>query len=107
MTKDLFTIVKRGPGPRDPLGKPTTVVLSRKVTDGRLEQSGTAEGETFVVNEFRAFFPLRTDVSSGDTVEAEGLSYTVEGQPSVERIPGFPAVSNLTARLTYVGTVSA
>ena len=80
MERGLFTIVHLGTGGRDKLGKPIVTVLSRTPSDGRLEQTGSAEGETFVVNEFRAFFPAGTKIAAGDEVEVRGARYKVNGK---------------------------
>ncbi|WP_394620946.1 hypothetical protein JNUCC0626_18185 [Lentzea sp. JNUCC 0626] len=106
MEEDLFTVLRYGVTGRDPLGKPVTSIVARSTTDGRLEQATTAEGEAFVVDKFRGFFPIGTDVRPGDEVQARSRKYVVEGSPSVERIPGFSALSNVAATLKYVGPVT-
>lgn len=106
MEPGLFTVVKRLAAGKDSLNRPVTANISRKVSDGRLEQTASVEGEAFVVNRYRAFFPISTDVSADDSVECRGSLYTVEGAPSVERVPGFPALDNIAAVLRYVGPVT-
>lgn len=107
MERDLFTVVRKLPAGKDSLGRPKTATISRATSDGRLEQTTTVEGEAFVVNRYRAFFPVGTELHADDEIECRGDRYTVQGAPSVERVPGFPAISNLAATLQYVGPVSS
>jgi hypothetical protein len=104
--EDLFTIERDAGTTRDPLGKPVTAYVDVATVDGRLEQVTSAEGEAFVVDKWRAFMPMGTDLRAGDRVRARGVRYEVQGTPSVERIPGFAALSNVAAFLRYVGPVA-
>lgn len=100
---DLFKIIRYGPGARDPLGKPTQTVISETLADGILTQTGSEEGETFVVDEFRAVMPVDTDLRAKDRVECRGDLFTVEGRPFTARAPGSRSIGVVTAILKYVG----
>lgn len=106
--KGLFQI--RRPGAttgRDALGRPTKSATSwGEPVNGILSQSGTAEGEAFVVNLFRATMPLGTDLREDDEVLARGLVYTVEGTPFSASPPGVKDIGIVTAVLKYVGPIS-
>jgi hypothetical protein len=102
----LFLIKRYTAGPKDALGRPTRVLASSTPADGRLDLSGSVEGEAFVVDQFRATMTLGTDLRSGDEVEARGLTYTVEGSPAVITAPGSKTVGVVTAVLKYVGPVT-
>lgn len=106
MERDLFTVIRYGSSFRDPLGKMVRSEISRTVTDGRLEQMTSVEGEAFVVGKFRAYFPVNTPLHADDEVLARGVRYQVQGEPSVESVPGMAAVSNVSAVLTYLGPVT-
>ncbi|WP_348240523.1 hypothetical protein, partial [Salmonella enterica] len=75
----LFTIRRYGPGPKDPLGKPTRVVVREEVVDCIIRQTGSVEGEAFVVDEFRAALPLNTDHRPADEIICKGRVYTLQG----------------------------
>jgi hypothetical protein len=100
----LFTIRRYGPGPKDPLGKPTRVLLFETTVDGVLSPTGTAEGEAFVVDQFRATVALDVDLRAADEVFARGLVYTVEGTPFSAVVPR-TKIGVRTAVLKYVGPV--
>ncbi|MBP2323357.1 hypothetical protein JOF56_003742 [Kibdelosporangium banguiense] len=104
--QNLFKVRRYGPGPKDPLGKPTRVVLSETTVDGILQQTGSVEGEAFVVNEFRATMPLGTDLRPADDVVSKGHVYTVEGKPFAAVVPK-TKIGVVTAILKYVGPVTA
>lgn len=104
--KDLFTIRRYGPGGKSPLGKPTRILLSETPADGLLDQTGTVEGEAFVVDKMRATMPIGTDLRADDEVEARGDLYTVEGRPFAVGVPGFVSIGVVTAVLQYVGPVT-
>ena len=101
--KNLFKIKRYGPGARDPLGKPTETLLSETLADGILMQTGSDEGETFVVDEFRAVMSIDTDLRAKDRVEVRGDLFTVEGRPFSARAPGSRSIGVVTAILKYVG----
>lgn len=103
---DLFVIRRYGPGPKDALGRITKIVVSSTVVDGLLSQTGTAEGEAFVVDEFRATMPLGTDLRPSDEVESDGKVFTVKGTPFSATVPGMKTVGVVTATLKYVGPVT-
>lgn len=104
-TKGLFTVRRYGPGPKDPLGKPTRVVVSETVVDGILAQTDSIEGEAFVVDKLRATMPLGTDLRPADEVLARGLVYKVEGTP-VESVIPTTKIGVVQAVLEYVGPVT-
>lgn len=104
---NLFTIRRYGVGPKDPLGKPTRVLLSTVTANGILQQTGTAEGEAFVVDKFRSTMPIGTDLRVADEVECKGKLYTVEGTPFSTTVPRTPSIGIVTAVLKFVGLVSA
>lgn len=104
--RDLFTVRRYGPGPKDTLGRTTRIVVNETVSNGLLRPTGSVEGEAFVVNEYAATFPLGTDLTAADEVVARGATYTVEGTPFVSVIPK-TQIGVLTARLKYVGPASA
>jgi hypothetical protein len=103
---DLFLIKRYGPGVKDALGRTTRALLSSTLADGLLAQTGTAEGEAFVVDEFRATMPLGTDLRASDEVESGGKLYTVKGSPFSSHAPGMKSVGVVTAILKYVGPVT-
>ena len=104
---DLFTIKRYGPGPKDALGRPTRVLVSTsEPIDGRLDLTGTVEGEAFVVDKFRSTMPIGTDLRAADDVESEGKIYTVEGTPFAITAPGSKSIGVVTAVLKYVGPVT-
>lgn len=105
---DLFIIKRYGPGTKDALGRTTRqLVYTSPPLEGRLDLTGTVEGETFVVDKFRSTMPAGTDLRSGDEVEAEGKTYTVEGTPLYAHVPGMRSIGVVTAVLKYVGPVAA
>lgn len=103
MEPNLFVLRRGTDGARDALGRPTKSVRKSAPVNGLLRQTGTVEGEAFVVNEFVATFPLGTPLRETDEVEARGAVYTVEGTPVVAIIPR-TQIGVLTARLKYVGS---
>lgn len=107
MEKGLFVIERSTVTGRDPLGKPVTSTVDIGPIDGRLEQATTTEGgdDTIVLSKFRGFMPYGTPLRAGDRVRARGLRFEVDGAPSVEEIPGFPALANVAVTLRYVGPV--
>lgn len=106
MEEDLFTIRNLDPGATDSLGRPARAVTTTTVVPGRLEQMTSKEGEALTANEYRAFMPTGTAIRAGDEVDARGLTFEVDGEPSVERIPAFPVLDSLAVRLRRVGTVT-
>lgn len=104
--KDLFTIRRYGAGERDRLGKPTRVLLSSTTVNGLLSQTDTSEGETFVVDEYRAIMPVGTDLRASDEVVARGDVFTVQGTPVSVSAPGMPDIGVVQATLEYVGPVT-
>lgn len=106
-TRNLFVIKRPGAVTgRDPLGRPIKGTSVSEPIDGILRQTGTEEGEAFVVDQFKATFPLGTDLRVNDTVEAQGAVYTVEGSPFETVVPR-TRIGVLTAVLKYVGPVNA
>ena len=105
--RGLFTIRRATPGGRDALGRPVLTETAVATVDGLLQQTGTAEGEAFVVDKFRALMPIGTDLRAKDKVLARGAVYTVEGTPFTAHAPGAPTVGVVTAILQYVGPVTS
>lgn len=103
--KDLFTILRMGPGTRDALGKPTRVVVSRVVVSGLLTPQTTQEGEVLVVDEFKATMPLGTDLRPSDEVQAQGKTFEVQGTPFEAKVPK-TKIGIITATLKYSGLVT-
>lgn len=99
------TVIHYGVTGRDRLNKPITGELSRVPTRCRLEQSGTTEADTYVVNVWRGYFPAATQISAGDKVEENGRLFTVEGTPALNRVPGVPGADHLAVVLKYVGAI--
>lgn len=106
LMSETVTVIRRGVQGRDPLGRPTSTESARVNVPGRLEQRGSTEGDAFVVNSFRAYLPVGTEVHERDAVEHLGRLFEVEGTPTVQRIPGFPGADHLDVPLKYVGEVS-
>jgi len=104
--KDLFTIRRYGVDGRDPLGKPKRKLLSSVTVNGLLSQTDTIEGETFVVDKYRAIMPVGTDLRASDEVVARGDVYTVQGTPVSVSAPGMAAVGIVQATLEYIGPVT-
>ncbi len=106
MEPDLIVIRRPTTGGRDALGRPTKTMKKSEPVNGILRQTGTVEGEAFVVDEFVLTLPLGTDLKPDDEIEARGRVYTVEGSP-VEAIVPRTKIGVLTARLKYVGPVTS
>jgi len=104
---DLFLIRRFGASTKDSLGRTTRTLLSETPADGLLIQTGSLEGEAYVVDEFRATLPLRADLRADDEVVSRGKRYTVKGTPFAATVPRMPSVGVLTAVLKYVGPVTA
>lgn len=105
-TKDLFTIRRYGPGPKDQLGKPTKILVYTARANGLLQQNGSVEGEGFVVGKYTATLAVGTDIRADDEVDALGMRMTVEGAPFTTRAPGMPSFGIVLASLRYVGPVT-
>ncbi len=104
--KGLFTIRRADPDAeevRDDHGRVVRSGFSEQVVNGILQPTGTAEGEAFVVDHFRAVMPIGTDLRAGDEVLAQGKRYTVEGTPFTAHPPGVKTIGTVTAVLKYVG----
>lgn len=105
MEPGLFLIRRYGPEKKDALGRITRPLLSETRVNGLLDPSGTAEGEAFVVDQFRATLPLGTDLRPSDEVVARGKTYTVEGTPFDAVVPR-TQIGVMQAVLKYVGRVT-
>lgn len=109
MEPGLFDIERPGGVTRDPLGnvEDAYTVVARGLP-GRLEQATSHEAgdDTIVVSKWRGFLLAGTDLRSGDRLRARGHRYEVEGAPSEEHIPGFPAIANVSVTLSYIGLVT-
>lgn len=82
-------------------------MLASEVTvNGLLSQTDTEEGETFVVDEYRAIMPVGTDLRAADEVVAREVVYTVQGSPVSVSAPGMPDIGIVQATLEYVGPVT-
>ncbi len=105
MEPGLFLVRRYGPERKDALGRITKPVLTETRVNGLLRPTGTVEGEAFVVDQFKATFPLGTDLRAADEVIARGVVYTVEGTPFEAIVPR-TEIGVLTADLKYVGPVT-
>lgn len=103
--RNLFVIRRHTAGGEDALGRPTQTVSLSDPVDGILRPTGSVEGEAFVVDQYKATFPLGTDLRAADEVEARGAVYTVEGTPFATVVPR-TNVGVLGAVLQYVGPVT-
>ena len=105
MEPGLFLVRRYKAGPKDPYGKPTKIIDTEVRVNGLLNPTGSAEGEAFVVDRFRATLPLGTDLRPTDEIIARGKTYSVEGTPFEAVVPR-TRIGVLQAVLKYVGTVS-
>lgn len=104
--RDLFVIARPGAVTgRDALGRPIKGTSRSEPIDGILRQTGSIEGEAFVVDEFKATLPLGTVLRVNDTVEARGQIYKVKGSPFETIVPR-SRIGVLSATLEYVGPVN-
>lgn len=101
------TIVRASVSSRDALNQPIYGLPTRTAAPCRIEQIGTAEGDSYVVDTLRGFFPIDTVIMADDGVEEGGRRFTVEGTPTKERVPGFTQLSHTFALLRFVGQVVA
>ena len=105
MEPGLFLVRRYGPSTKNALGQITKTLLSETRVNGLLDPTGTAEGEAFVVDMFRATLPLGTDLRPADEVVARGKTYTVEGTPFDAVVPR-TQIGVMQAVLKYVGPVT-
>jgi len=115
MEPNLFTIRRYGAGKKDAYGKATKTLLSEVRVNGLLSPAsasgtstsgtGSAEGEAFIVNMFRATIPLGTDLLATDEIVSKGKTYSVEGTPFEAVVPR-TRIGVLQALLKYVGEVA-
>lgn len=103
--RGLFTIQRSTPGAKDALGRPTTTWRDVATVDGLLVPSGSAEGEAFVVDKFRAIVDYGTDLRAADRLLARGAVYTVEGTPFSSNAP-HTTIGVVQAVVKYVGPVT-
>ena len=88
----------------DDMGEPTTTVTTTD-TVCELQQATTAEQRAdglVVVTGWAAFLPPDVDVSALDEIEADGLRFTVDGDPWTVRHPMTGAASHQQLRLRQV-----
>ncbi len=105
MEPGLFLVRRYGPAKKDALGRLTKPLLSETRVNGLLRPTGTEEGEAFVVDQFKATFPLGTDLRAADEVVSRGVVYTVEGTPFEAIVPR-TRIGVLSAVLKSVGPVT-
>lgn len=108
MEPGLFRIFRATVTGKDSLNRPVVsmAALPGDRIEGLLQQTGTVEGEAYVVDKFRAIMPINADLRTSDEVEARGDRYKVEGTPFIATVPRMPNVGVLTAVLKYVGPVT-
>ncbi len=105
MEQGLFLVRRYGPPKKDALGRITKPLLSETRVNGLIRPTGTDEGEAFVIDLFKATFPLGTDLRAADEVVARDVVYTVEGTPFEAVVPR-TQIGVLTAVLKAVGPVT-
>lgn len=103
---DDAVIVRPGiPGEPDRFGHRPSAAPTRQTVRARVEQTGTQEGEEFVVNRWVGYFAADADIRSDDLVEFRGLRLQVDGAAALRSVPGFPALTHVMAHLNYLEDV--
>lgn len=100
-------VVRRGPSAEDDYGNeiPSETVVSTVCEFQAATSSADAEDRSqnnLAEGKFDVFFPVGTDVTSGDALILDGVEYEIDGEPWVARNPSTGVLSHVEAQVVRV-----